>query len=159
MTGFIPQEAAVKGDQQLRITLKENRTGLNEVVVVGFGTQRKITLTGSAASIQTKELKQSAVSNLSSALVGRLPGLIARQSSGEPGANGSAIWLRGQSTYPGGNGPLIMIDGVPRDGFEFIDPNEVESIHYPERRLLPRLVYGVRRRKRRSARLPPKEEQ
>ncbi|MGN7722512.1 TonB-dependent receptor [Chitinophaga sp. 22620] len=143
MIGFIPQEAAVKGDQQLRITLKENRTGLNEVVVVGFGTQRKITLTGSVASIQTKELKQSAVSNLSSALVGRLPGLIARQSSGEPGANGSAIWLRGQSTYSGGNGPLIMIDGVPRDGFEFIDPNEVESITILKD-ASSTAVYGVR---------------
>ncbi|GEP98027.1 SusC/RagA family TonB-linked outer membrane protein [Chitinophaga cymbidii] len=143
MIGFVPQEVAVRGQQPLRITLLENRTGLNEVVVVGFGTQRKITLTGSVASIQTKELKQSAVSNLSSALVGRLPGLMARQSSGEPGANGSSIWLRGQSTYSGGNGPLIMIDGVPRDGFEFIDPNEVESITILKD-ASSTAVYGVR---------------
>lgn len=143
MIGFVPQEVAVTGTQLLRISLKENMTGLNEVVVVGFGTQRKITLTGSVASIQTKELKQSAVSNLSSALVGRLPGLMARQSSGEPGANGSAIWLRGQSTYSGGNGPLIMIDGVPRDGFEFIDPNEVESITILKD-ASSTAVYGVR---------------
>src|SRR5690606_675236 len=90
-----------------------------------------------------KELKQSAVSNLSSALVGRLPGLIARQASGEPGGNGSSIWLRGQSTYSGGNGPLIMIDGVPRAGFEFIDPNEVESITILKD-ASSTAVYGVR---------------
>ncbi|MCK7556048.1 TonB-dependent receptor [Chitinophaga sedimenti] len=142
MIGFREQEV-VAGLQPLNITLRDNETGLNEVVVVGFGKQRKITLTGAVASVQTKELKQSAVSNLSSALVGRLPGLIARQSSGEPGANGSSIWLRGQSTYSGSNGPLIMIDGVPRDGFEFIDPNEVESITILKD-ASSTAVYGVR---------------
>ncbi|OQP68274.1 hypothetical protein A4R26_00230 [Niastella populi] len=143
MIGFTSEEVTVKDRQPLHITLLDNRTGLNEVVVVGFGTQRKITLTGSVASVQTKELKQSAVSNLSSALVGRLPGLIARQPSGEPGANGSTIWLRGQSTYSGSSGPLIMIDGVPRDGFEFIDPNEVESITILKDASAT-AVYGVR---------------
>ncbi|MGJ1411547.1 SusC/RagA family TonB-linked outer membrane protein [Sphingobacterium thalpophilum] len=135
----------VKGNDNnsLLIMLAKDNTNLDEVVVVGFGKQRKITLTGAVASVETKELKQSAVSNLSSALVGRLPGLIARQSSGEAGANGSSIWLRGQSTYSGGNGPLIMIDGVPRDGFEFIDPNEVESITILKD-ASSTAVYGVR---------------
>ncbi len=112
----------------LLIRMKGDPAVLNELVVVGYGKQRKITLTGSVASVETKELKSSAVSNLSNALVGRLPGLIARQSTGATGQDGSKIWLRGQSTYSSSNNPLIMIDGVPRDGFEFIDPNEISNI-------------------------------
>ncbi|MBC9934849.1 SusC/RagA family TonB-linked outer membrane protein [Chitinophaga qingshengii] len=112
----------------LNLPMEITNSKLNEVVVVGYGSQRKVTLTGAVSSIKTKEIKQSAVSNLSNALVGRLPGLIARQSSGEPGANGSALFLRGKGTFAGSTSPLIMIDGVPRDGFEYIDPNEVESI-------------------------------
>ncbi len=133
-----------QGDNNsLLVRLNEVNEDLEEVVVVGFGTQRKVTLTGSIASVQTKELKQSAVSNLSSALVGRLPGLIARNDTGEPGQSGSNIWLRGQSTYSSSNGPLIMVDGVPRDGFGFIDPNEVESITILKD-ASSTAVYGVR---------------
>ena len=143
LIGYESSRIEPQGRQSVNVVLSPAASELDEVVVVGFGTQRKITLTGSVASVQTKELKQSAVSNLSSALVGRLPGLIARNDTGEPGASGSSIWLRGQSTYSGGNGPLIMVDGVPRDGFGFIDPNEVESITILKD-ASSTAVYGVR---------------
>ncbi|MCI1786239.1 MAG: TonB-dependent receptor [Bacteroidales bacterium] len=106
----------------------ESDNKIDEVVVVGYGLQRKLTLTGSVSSIRTKELKQSAVSNLSNALVGRLPGLIARQSTGEPGADGSSLRLRGSATYSSSNSPLILVDGIPRDGFNYIEPSQIASI-------------------------------
>lgn len=130
--GYLPyQEKDTRLSEKtntLLVRLKGDPAILNELVVVGYGNQRKITLTGSVASIETKELKASAVSNLTNALVGRLPGLIARQSTGATGQDGSKLWLRGQSTYSSSNNPLIMIDGVPREGFEFIDPNEIANI-------------------------------
>lgn len=126
--GFQRREVVVADKKQLVVVLYEDLKALDEVVVVGYGVQRKITLTGSVATIKTKEIKQSAVSNLSNALVGRLPGLLARQSKGEVGGDGSTIRLRGAATYGSNKDPLVMIDGVARSGFEFIDPNEVESI-------------------------------
>jgi len=126
--GFEKQEITVTKKKQLTVVMQSSLETLDEVVVVGYGIQRKLTLTGSISSIKTKEIKQSAVSNLSNALVGRLPGLFARQSKGEVGGDGSTIRLRGTGTYGSQKDPLIMIDGVPRDGFQYIDPNEVESI-------------------------------
>lgn len=121
-------ELVVGANKNLTVVLPEMIESINEVVIIGYGEQRKITVTGAVASIKTKEIKQSAVSNLSNALVGRLPGLLARQSKGEVGGDGSTLRLRGTGTYGSQKDPLIMIDGVPREGFQFIDPNEVESI-------------------------------
>ena len=141
--GYSPQEFNVGSLENVRIEMVEDIKSLNEVVVVGYGTQRKITLTGAVTSINTKEIKQSAVSNLSNALVGRLPGLIARQSSGEPGANGSSLRIRGIATFSGSSDPLIMVDGVARDGFQYIEPNEVETITVLKDASAT-AVYGVR---------------
>ena len=126
--GYITQEvAAVDGVQ---ITLQENAATLEEVVIVAYGQQKKVSVTGSISSIQTKELKQSPSANLSASLAGRLPGLTVMQTTGQPGASDAVnLYLRGVGTTNGAT-PLIMIDGVPRDAnlLSTLDPNEIASL-------------------------------
>ncbi|PWG81834.1 SusC/RagA family TonB-linked outer membrane protein [Pararcticibacter amylolyticus] len=140
--GFQSKEIKVGNLSVLRITLKEDNQSLNEVVVVGYGKQKKVSLTGSIASVGTKELTQSPVANLSNALAGRLPGLITLQNSGEPGFDGTQLWIRGMATFTGSQNPLILVDGVERS-FSGIDPNEVESISILKD-ASSTAVYGVR---------------
>ena len=105
-------------------------SGLNEVVVLGFGqSQKKIAQTGAVVSIGTKEIKQSPVSNIANALVGRLPGFVAVQRSGEPGVNTPEMYIRGIATL-NSSAPLITVDGVQKESnaLSLLDPNEVESI-------------------------------
>ena len=111
----------------INVTLQEDINSLDEVVVVGYGTQKKIHLTGSISSVSSKELLKSTTSNVSQALVGKLPGLISQQATGAPGADDVSLLVRGHSTYNGGDGPLILVDGVERS-MAYINPNEVESV-------------------------------
>lgn len=108
------------------IKLAEDTETLDEVVVVGYGTKKKIHLTGAVAAVEGKELIQTPVANLSNSVAGRMPGVIAVNSSGAPGS-GSSLSIRGASTL-NNNSPLIVVDGVPRDSFDAFDPNEIESI-------------------------------
>ncbi|MDR1918808.1 MAG: carboxypeptidase-like regulatory domain-containing protein, partial [Tannerellaceae bacterium] len=97
--GYVSQEVSVRDQRELRITLLEDAQALDDVVVVAYGTQKKATLTGSIANITTNDLKQSPTANLTNALAGRLPGLIATQfAGGETGADFSEIIIRGMST-------------------------------------------------------------
>jgi TonB-linked SusC/RagA family outer membrane protein len=98
---------------------------LDEVVVVGYGTQKKVSVTGAIATISSKEVKQAPVSNLTNSLAGLLPGVTAINTVGRPGA-GSSINIRGISTF-GDNSVLTLVDGIVRP-FDEIDPNEVESV-------------------------------
>lgn len=125
--GYVTQTVEVKRQKHLQIVLLENSELLEEVVVVGYGSQKKVSVTGAVASVQTKELKQSSSANLSNALAGRLPGLTAIQTSGQPGKDDVTLYLRGASTT-NGSSPLIMIDGVPRDNISSLDPNEIASV-------------------------------
>ncbi|MCM1501131.1 MAG: TonB-dependent receptor [Bacteroidales bacterium] len=112
------------------IVLSESEEYLDEVVVVGMNNrQTRRSVTGAISTIQTKDLVQSPVANISNALAGKLPGLITVQSSGEPGADASALYVRGLGTY-GSSAPLVVIDGLPRDkaDFDMLDANEIESI-------------------------------
>ncbi|GGH58504.1 TonB-linked SusC/RagA family outer membrane protein [Filimonas zeae] len=129
------------GGNAMEIVLLVNKA-LDEVVVVGFGKQKKISLTGAIATVGTKELRQSPVANLTNALAGRLPGLITLQNSGEPGYDGAQLWIRGMATFTGNQAPLIMVDGVER-AFSGIDANEVESISILKD-ASSTAVYGVR---------------
>ncbi|RRB10496.1 SusC/RagA family TonB-linked outer membrane protein [Larkinella knui] len=125
--GYLSQEVEIKQQSQLHITLQTDIKSLQEVVVVGYGTQARTTLTGSIVTTKGEELKQNPSVNLSNSLAGRLPGIVANTRSGFPGS-GASILIRGQSTL-GNNNPLIVIDGVwGRGGFEQINPNDVESI-------------------------------
>ena len=130
--GMKKEEVGVSGQDQLSIVLQEETMGLDEVVVVGYGAQKKETVTGSLSSVSSDELVEQPVSNVSQALGGRLPGLISNQAGGRPGKDASNIKIRGIGTLDAGAGsdPLIMIDGVERDqtALNFLDPNEIESI-------------------------------
>lgn len=125
--GFDPQELKVEGKSSVSVVLKENQKTLDEYVVVGYGTQKKVTKTGAVSSVKGAELQQSPNVNISNSLVGRIPGIIAVNNSGEPGYDGSRIFIRGRSTL-GNSNPLVVIDGFPRDGFERMNPNDIESV-------------------------------
>ncbi|MDL2255897.1 TonB-dependent receptor [Parabacteroides sp. OttesenSCG-928-G06] len=124
--GYITQEVIVGNKNMLSIVLREDTQTLDEVVVVGYGTKKKVNLTSAVASVSSKELLQSPAANLSNTLAGRLSGVVAVNSSGAP-SSGSTLSIRGQSTL-NNNSPLIVVDGVPRDSFNAFDPNEIESV-------------------------------
>lgn len=124
--GYIPQEVLVDGKTTVKIELKENARELEEVVVVGYGTQKKISSIGAQSNIKiVSDLKQP-VAHLSTSLAGRITGLIGRQSNGAPGENTSNIWIRGIGTL-GGTSPLILVDGVERSMDE-LNPEDIASV-------------------------------
>ncbi|MEP6614502.1 MAG: carboxypeptidase-like regulatory domain-containing protein, partial [Mucilaginibacter sp.] len=124
--GYDPAEVPVEGRSSMTISLHAQAKSLNEVVVVGYGTQKKTSLTAAVSTINTSEIAKKPVVNLTNSLVGRASGLIITQSSGEPGFDGSNIQIRGTGSI-GGTQPLLIVDGVPRD-FSRLDPNTVETI-------------------------------
>lgn len=140
--GYLPQEVLVDERLSYTIALKENVEELEEVVIVGYGTQKRLNVTGSVSSVSSSQLKQSPVANISNALAGRLPGIISVQQSGEPGNDGANIWIRGFGTYGSANKPLVMVDGLERD-YNNIDPNEIEDITILKD-ASSTAVYGVR---------------
>lgn len=130
MVGYVPQRITLTDLSDLNIILQEDTQGLNDVVVVGLGTQKKASVIGSISSVSTKELRQSPVANISNALAGRLPGLVAIQRSGAPGVNGddaAQLYIRGISTL-NNSSPLIVVDGVEGRTANDIDVNDIESV-------------------------------
>jgi TonB-linked SusC/RagA family outer membrane protein len=124
--GYVPQEVKIENKQPLRIELTENAEVLDEVVVVGYGTQKKISSIGAQSNIKlVSELKQP-VAHLSNSLAGRITGLTGKQGNGAPGDNSSQIWIRGIATL-GGTSPLILVDGVERSMDE-LNPEDIESV-------------------------------
>ncbi|MET0637436.1 MAG: TonB-dependent receptor [Chitinophagaceae bacterium] len=103
---------------------------LADLVIVGYGSQRRANVTGAISTVATKELVQAPVADLSNALIGRVPGIITKQASGEPGADDARLYIRGQSTFSGSMEPLVVVDGIVRTFRDFsqLDANEVESI-------------------------------
>lgn len=125
--GFGTKEILVKSQTTVNVKLEAENKTLNDVVVVGYGTQKKVNVIGSVVTVGSKEITASPVSNLSNALAGRLPGAVIQQSSGEPGNNGATILIRGMATL-GNNEPLVVIDGILGRDINSINPNDVESI-------------------------------
>lgn len=125
-TGYSNKIIKIGNNNMFTIRLTALSRTLEDIVIVGYGTQKRRDVTGAIASIGPKELKQSPVANLSNALAGRLPGLITVQNSGEPGADGAILKIRGDGTT-GNNNPLVVVDGIERD-FSTLDPNEVANI-------------------------------
>lgn len=127
--GYSTKEVVVTaGQASIEVKLSAAREELEEIVVVAYGQQKKLSVTGAVTSVQTGELRQSSSSTLASALAGRLPGLTSIQSGGgQPGRDDATLYLRGAATT-NGQSPLILIDGVPRDNIRTIDPNEVASV-------------------------------
>lgn len=126
--GMKKQEVTVENTEPLSISMESDSEALDEVVVVAYGTQKKTSLTAAVGSISGKEIAQTPVANISSALGGRVPGLITRQGSGEPGQDATAVLIRGAGTT-GNSAPLVIVDGVPRS-YNQIDPQSVESISF-----------------------------
>ena len=124
--GFKTSEVAVNNQTTINVTLEEDSALLDEVVVVGYGTQQKKDVTGSLSQVDGKALTIAPPPNLSAALSGQLSGVIAIQSSGQPGFDNAAFQIRGRSTT-GINDPLILVDGVQRP-FQRVNPFEVASI-------------------------------
>ncbi|HTE23906.1 SusC/RagA family TonB-linked outer membrane protein [Flavitalea sp.] len=130
-TGLGTQERPVTASGALNFELSESEAGtLDDVIVVGYGQQRRNNLTGSIGTVNTKALTQAPVSDLSNALMGRVPGIVTKQGSGEPGRDNANIFIRGVSTFSGGTEPLFVVDGIVRTFRDFsqLDANEVESV-------------------------------
>lgn len=119
--GYKLEEVKVKSNTTLHIQLTEDTELLDEVVVVGYGTQKKVNLTGSVASIGGDDLVNKSVGNVTTALAGLAPGLKVMQRVGQPGADGADLSIRGFGA------PLILVDGLEQD-FGNLDPNEIENI-------------------------------
>jgi TonB-linked SusC/RagA family outer membrane protein len=127
-TGYISREIVAKNlSSPAVIVLKIADTKLEDIVVVGYGTQKKTSVTGAISTVTAKEILKSPNSNITNSLVGRLTGLSAVQRSGQPGNNEALINIRGSATY-NNNAAIVVVDGVERAGFGDIDPNEIESI-------------------------------
>jgi TonB-linked SusC/RagA family outer membrane protein len=124
--GYVTKEVALGGKITVAVALEAEVSQLGEVVVIGYGTAKKATLTGAVSSVDGSTLKQSPTTNLTNSLVGKIPGLTAIQTSGEPGEDGTTITIRGANTL-GDNSPLIVVDGIPHRSLERIDPSDIES--------------------------------
>ncbi len=125
--GYAPYKYKVVNYNEQAIVLSPEDQDLDEVLVVGYGTQRRESVTGSVAQISAKEIMQSPVGNITNMITGKLPGLISRQDGGEPGADESTLRIRGNSSFASSNAPVVIVDGVRRS-FTQIDPEEIETI-------------------------------
>ena len=117
--------AGTERERRFQLHVDEEHFKLNEVTVVGFGVQKKVTVTGSISTVSASDIQQAGTPSLSNALTGRMPGIITRQSTGEPGADQAQVYIRGFGTW-GNRNPLILVDGVERS-MDNINAYEIES--------------------------------
>ncbi|GHT08649.1 SusC/RagA family TonB-linked outer membrane protein [Bacteroidia bacterium] len=126
--GYTPQSVAVKDKQTVDIILLEDFKSLDEVVVVGYGTQKKVNLTGSVSSVSGSDLVKRPVTNPVTMLQGQIPGLSVVQATGQPGNESASLRIRGQGTYSdAGSDPLVLIDGVPGT-LSNLNANDIENV-------------------------------
>jgi TonB-dependent SusC/RagA subfamily outer membrane receptor len=126
--GFTAQEVAIDGRSNVDVRLASATTQLNDVVVVGYGRQRKVDLVGSVSQVNVDEkLTSRAVPNVSSGLTGLVPGLSAVQSSGMAGNNAASLIIRGLGTVNNAS-PLVVVDGMPDVDINRININDIETI-------------------------------
>lgn len=122
--GYVEQNITAKND--MRVVLVEDATALQEVEIVAYGVQKKITMTGAIASVKSEDLTRTSVGSIGNVLGGQMTGLTTVQYSGEPGSDAAEIFIRGKATWTNAT-PLIQVDGVERS-MNDIDANEIESI-------------------------------
>ena len=139
--GYLSKEVKASPGANLEIQLESDSKSIDEVVIIAYGQQKKVTVTGSLSNVSGKELLKSPVASLGNALAGKLPGVSTVQYSGAPGADDPNIFIRGQASLNGSN-PLILVDGVERS-FTQIDANEVADITVLKDASAT-AVYGVR---------------
>lgn len=143
--GMKSQEIVIGQQMNINVVMEEESIGLEEVVAIGYGEQKKETVTGAINSVNSDEILRSPTANVSNAVIGRLPGLTAVQRSGEPGKDGATFKIRGIGTLNDGeeSAPLILIDGVERSSLDLLDPNEIKSFNILKD-ASSTAVYGVR---------------
>lgn len=125
--GYQTKEIQVGNKTEINVSLEQDIKKLDEVMVVGYGTQRRATLSGSVSSVKGEEIAKIPAMNVTNMIGGSIAGLVAVGQSGEPGADYATIYLRGKSTL-NDNSPLIVVDGVPNRSLERIDPATIESV-------------------------------
>tara|TARA_R110002051_G_scaffold202911_1_gene269423 strand:+ start:3339 stop:6707 length:3369 start_codon:yes stop_codon:yes gene_type:complete len=125
--GFATKEVSLTGQTNQTIILEESSEGLEEVVVIGYGTQRKRDVTGSISSVNSEEIEQRTPTNVFEAIQGQMAGVQINTGSGAPGS-GASIKIRGTSTMNGGTDPLYVVDGQPMDNIDSVNPNDIESL-------------------------------
>ena len=140
--GYATQEIPLNGKTSFNIVLKEDSEMLEEVVVVGYGAQKKESVVGAISQVSSKELLASPAANVSQAIAGKISGVITSQTSGAPGSDDTQIYIRGRATFAGDAQPLILVDGVERE-FSQIAPDDIETISVLKDASAT-AVYGVR---------------
>lgn len=140
--GYKPQDVVVAAKNHLVVVLREDAEQLEEVVVVGYGAQKKESVVGAISQVSSKELLSSPAGNVSQAIAGKIPGVITSQTSGAPGSDDAQIFIRGRATFAGDGQPLILVDGVERS-FSQIAPDDIETISVLKDASAT-AVYGVR---------------
>lgn len=140
--GFETTEVALKGQTKVTVTLNEAAAVLDEVVVVGYGQQKKESVIGAISQVNSSDLLETPSANLSQAITGKIPGVITSQTSGAPGSDDASIFIRGRATFASDAQPLILVDGVERS-FAQIAPDDIETISVLKDASAT-AVYGVR---------------
>lgn len=126
--GYLSQEVRIAGRTEINLTMMPDAKGLEEVIVIGYGTQKKLTNTGAVSAISGDNLRQSPSASLQNSLIGRVPGVITQQQSGRPGGDGAKILVRGLSTTNGNGAPLVIVDDLEYAGnIADIDPDQIET--------------------------------
>jgi TonB-linked SusC/RagA family outer membrane protein len=126
--GYDVKEIPVGNQTAITVSLLQKNAEMEQLVIVGYGSKKKVNLTGSVSSVSGDDLAKSPVASLSNTLAGSMPGLIVNTRSGEPGGDQASVFIRGIGTL-GNSSPLIVIDGIPdrQGGFDRIDPNDIAS--------------------------------
>ncbi|WP_025145858.1 SusC/RagA family TonB-linked outer membrane protein [Pedobacter jeongneungensis] len=127
LVGFLSKEVSANSQQPLKITIEDDTQKLNEVVVIGYGTQKKADLTGALSSVNAGDFKSQPVTSVAQVLQGRAAGVTVMSNSGAPGGDAS-IRIRGNNSIQGDNNPLYVIDGFVGADYSAINPQDIESI-------------------------------
>lgn len=125
--GYVAQNVSTKGKESFKIVLQEDTQTLEEVVVVGYGSQKKLNLTGSVATVGSEELTERPITNVTAAIQGAVPGMTITSGQGRPGQDAGTIRVRGTGTLNNSD-PYILVDGIETGTMNSIDPNDIESI-------------------------------
>ncbi|MFV0506859.1 MAG: SusC/RagA family TonB-linked outer membrane protein [Bacteroidales bacterium] len=125
--GYTTMEKIVGEQIRIDVVLETETKGIDEVVVVGYGTQTKVTMTGAVSQISEGELKRAPMQDVSNMLTGKLPGLTSIQKSGKPGDDAATMYIRGLNSFGGSNSPMVVVDGVPR-AMSYINPNDIATV-------------------------------
>ena len=125
--GYTTETVKVAGRNNIPVTLKEDAQTLNDVVVIGYGVQKKSDLTGSVAQVKAEDLKHRSTTDAAAALQGKASGVQVLNSSGKPG-QGASIRVRGYSSNSSNIGPLLIVDGLQVSSIQYLDPSMIESM-------------------------------